>query len=115
MRCATFDCRDEGFGFPMAKVAASLAVLGLIFVLLGGLVAPALAGSASCVDGLTRSKSACADASSQEFTAQKKRTRVVIYGRRTNTASAVRSSCRRCTAGGNSRPDLTFTSSPARR
>ena len=94
MRCATFDYRDAGFGFPMAKVAASLAVSGLIFVLLGGLVAPALAGSASCVDGLTRSKSACADASSQEFTAQKKRTRVVIYGRRTNLGPNAVRQCR---------------------
>src|SRR5690349_19326935 len=91
MRCATFGCRDAGFGFPMAKV---LAVSGVIFVLLGGLVTPAPAGPASCVDGLTRTKSACADASSQEFTAQKKRTRVVIYGRRTNLGPNAVRQCR---------------------
>ena len=66
----------------MAKVAAGLALSGLIFVLLAGSVMPAPAGSRNCADGLTRSSSACADVSSQEFAAQKKRTRVVIYGRR---------------------------------
>ncbi|HYV71478.1 MAG TPA: hypothetical protein VE970_15380 [Pseudolabrys sp.] len=82
MRCATFDCPDAGFGFSMAKVAAGLALSGLIFVLLGGSVKPAPAGSANCADGLRRSTPACVDTSSQELAAQKKRPRVVIYGRR---------------------------------
>jgi hypothetical protein len=67
----------------MAKVAAGLALSGPIFVLLAGLVTSAPASSASCVDGLARATSACVDTSSQEFAAQKKRPRVVIYGRRT--------------------------------
>lgn len=66
----------------MAKGAAGLALSGLIFVLLAGSVMPAPAGSRNCADGLARASSACADVSSQEFAAQKKRTRVVIYGRR---------------------------------
>jgi hypothetical protein len=66
----------------MTKVTAGLALSGLIFVLLGGPVTPAPAGSANCADDLTRSTPACVDASSQEFAAQKKRPRVVIYGRR---------------------------------
>ena len=72
------DCPDEGFGFPMAKVAAGLALSGLIFVLLGGLVTLAPAGSRNCADG-----NSCGASPSQEFAAQKKRPRVVIYGRRT--------------------------------
>jgi len=60
----------------MAKVAAGLALSGLIFVLLGGSVTPAPAGSANCA------ANSCVDTSSQELAAQKKRPRVVIYGRR---------------------------------
>ena len=78
MRCATFDCPDAGFGFSMAKVAAGLALSGLIFILLGGSVTPAPAESRNCADG-----NSCSASPSQEFAAQKKRTRVVIYGRRT--------------------------------
>jgi hypothetical protein len=66
----------------MAKVATGLALSGLIFVLLGGFMTPASAGVRDCPEGWTRSKSACTDTSSQEFAAQKKRSRVVIYGRR---------------------------------
>jgi len=66
----------------MAKVAAGLALSGLIFVLLGWSVTPAPAGSVNCADASTRSTPACADTLPQEFAAQKKRPRVVIYGRR---------------------------------
>jgi hypothetical protein len=62
----------------MAKVAAGLALSGLIFILLGGSVTPAPAESRNCADG-----NSCRASPSQEFAAQKKRTRVVIYGRRT--------------------------------
>lgn len=62
----------------MAKMATGLALSGLFFVLVNGGETPAQAGSSGCADGY----SACSGAVLQEFAAQKKRPRVVIYGRR---------------------------------
>lgn len=62
----------------MGKIATGLALAGLIFVLVSEGVMPAQAGSPNCAD----SDSACRGSLSQEFAAQKKRPRVVIYGRR---------------------------------
>jgi hypothetical protein len=93
MRCATLIVLTRGSGYLMAKIATGLALSGLIFVLAGVTATPAPAGSPNCVDGM-RSGSACAVSFSQEFLAQKKRPRVVIYGRRSHPGPNAVRQCR---------------------
>lgn len=67
----------------MPKIAHGLGPLGLIFVLICGAAAPALAESFRCGD--PQAHPDCVGSGTppiQEFAAQKKRQRVTIYGRR---------------------------------